>query len=206
MTITAARLAGIPKEAREIAKRYITAFDAAGIPPDKVDRLIAWGVDYRGTAEELVPAFRAQVQRLGITGDLAQRAENNGLYAWQGGDIDVQRDGLTGEDARLEADIRQYARNYPREYEQDKEMQAVRLSLIEKGLNGGASPPVEPPKGFDRDLRLKEIRAISRDDPDRYNSSPELQQERLSLIEQQMASEQPAAAPAPAATPQAGSE
>lgn len=187
----------VPPEYHAIARHYVRQFELAGVPEDKIDRLIQWGVSYQGSNEEadLLAAFRAQASRLGLDDVTTATAADLGLEAreqinsgkWQPEPVALD------ETAQILADIRRYRQQWPGDYSQDKDMQAAELRLIDIQL-GNAPAPVVAPKSEPGKLvvqpgsRMAEIRQIMRDDPDRYNADRALQNEQLALIEAEIAS------------------
>ena len=59
-------LSTVPPQWHAIAKHYVRVMDTAGVPADKIDRLVQWGLNYSGPSEEsdLLSAFRQQATRL----------------------------------------------------------------------------------------------------------------------------------------------
>ncbi|MCK1400129.1 hypothetical protein IVB45_18585 [Bradyrhizobium sp. 4] len=205
-------LSTVPPQWRSVATHYARTFDRAGVPADKIDHLIQWGLQYEGSGDEaeLLGAFRQQATRLGLDEPTTALAADWGLEAreeinsgmWQP-EAPAQQD----ENGKLLADIRAFRAQWPDDYSQDHDMQALELRLIDNELGNAPAPASaakpEPGKfAVSRGSRMDEIRQIMRDDPDSYNSNKALQAEQLSLIEAQIAS-RPAEAPAAAPPAQA---
>jgi len=181
-------LATVPPQWHSVAAHYVKLLDTAGVPADKIDGLIQWGLDYTGSGEEteLLSAFRQQATRLGLAEDVTAIAADQGLEArerinsgkWQ--PEPVQAD----ETSSILADIRRYRQQWPQDYDNDAEMQAAELALLSAGLGEKpAAGSVVPSPASDADMRLKEIRQLRRDDPHAWESNAALQAEELGLIE-----------------------
>lgn len=193
------RLAGVPREWRPIAERYIKVWEAAGVEPAKVDQLIQWGLGFKGAEEELLPAFEAQAKLMRLPAEQADRIATVGMETRE----TINNYGLyqpaPDADTKLLADIRQYRQQWPDAYSADDDMKAIELRLIDKEL-GNKPDPIVMPKAEQGKVaapigsRVAEIRRIMRDEPDRYDRSPDLQAEQLSLIEAQLAASRPTAA------------
>ncbi|WOH70653.1 hypothetical protein RX330_20360 [Bradyrhizobium sp. NDS-1] len=201
----------VPKEWHSVATHYVKGLQRAGVPADKLDSLVQWGVAYQGPGDEeaLLSSFRAQASRLGLESHVTSLAADWGLEAreeinsgkWQ------PEPAPPSDNASLLADIRAYRQQWPDEYGQDKAMQEAELALIAADL--GEKPPkvsgqLPTTPGAQR---MMEIRQIMRDEPDRYNADKALQAEQLGLIEADLASrsaQQPTSQPAPAASGDTG--
>ncbi|MDA9482958.1 hypothetical protein XI07_13145 [Bradyrhizobium sp. CCBAU 11445] len=193
----------VPKEWHSVATHYVKGLQRAGVPADKLDSLVQWGVAYQGPADEeaLLSSFRAQASRLGLESHVTSLAADWGLEAreeinsgkWQ--PEPVQPD---DRDKLLE-DIRAYRQQWG---DLPPEMERVELEQLEAKLSGKPAAAVTPPASFDGDLRLKEIRQMVRDDPDALTRNPALEREQMALIQAQLAASpaaQPTSQPAPAA-------
>ena len=205
----------VPPQYHAIARHYVRTFRDAGVPADRIDQLIQWGVSYTGSREEadILASFRQQASRLGLSDDVTAFAADRGLEAreqinsgkWK---PEPQQ---PSDDAQILADIRRYRQQWPEAYEQDSDMQAAELALISASLGEKPNKPTQLASVSDADMRLKEIRQMRRDDPHAYETNPALQREELGLIEAQLASQRRAEGmqnvhsanelqPAPAAT------
>jgi hypothetical protein len=200
-------LKAVPKEWHSVAAHYVKVFDRAGVPADKIDALVQWGVAYQGSGDEseLLAAFQQQASRLGLESHVTSLAADMGLEARDAiNSGEWQPEPVPADDRdKLLADIRSYRQQYPDDYGADNEMQRVELELLDAKLSGKPVAAVTPSASFDGDLRLKEIRQIVRDDPDALSRNPALEREQMALIEAQIASrpaEQPTPQPAPAAS------
>jgi hypothetical protein len=178
----------VPPQWHSVAAHYAKILDTAGVPEDKIDRLVQWGLNYSGSGEEaeLLSAFRQQATRLGLEDHVTSLAADMGLEAreqinsgkWA--PEPVQPD----DTAQLLADIRRYRQQWPQDYEQDSEMKAAELALLSASL--GEKPSARaalPAPASKADMRLKEIRQLRRDDWHAYESNPALAREELALIE-----------------------
>lgn len=194
-------LATVPPQWHAVATHYAKLLDTAGVPADKIDHLIAWGVDYSGSGQEaeLLSAFRQQATRLGLEDHITASAADLGLEAreqinsgkWQ--PEPVAADDTT----QLLADIRRFRQQWPQDYEADAEMRAAELALLSASLGEKpAAGSIVPPPASNADMRLKEIRQLRRDDWQAYESNKALQAEELSLIEGSL----PPTAPIPTAS------
>lgn len=197
----------VPREWHPVATHYVKMFESAGVPADKIDALVQWGVAYQGSGDEaaLLSSFRQQASRLGLEDHTTSLAADMGLEAReQINSGKWQPEPMQSDDRdTLLADIRQYRQQWPSEYENDKDMQRAELELLDKKLGGKPAEAVAVPATFDGDMRLKEIRQIIRDDPDALTRNPALEREQMGLIQAQIAS-RPAevASSAPEAAPE----
>lgn len=187
----------VPPQWHAIAAHYVSVLDTAGVPEDKIDRLIQWGLNYSGPGEEaeLLSAFRSQAARLGLADDVTAIAADQGLEArekinsgkWQ--PEPVQPD----ETSAILADIRRFRQQWPDDYNEDKAMQAAELALLAASM--GEKPPAHaalPAPVTDAEKRIQEIRQLRRDDWRAYESNPALQREELALIEATLPKSAPA--------------
>lgn len=202
-------LSTVPPQWRSVATHYARTWDNAGVPEDKIDHLIQWGLQYQGSGDEaeLLGAFRQQATRLGLDEPTTALAADWGLEARE--EINSgkwQPEPVQGDDRdSLLAEIRTYHQQWPDDFEADKDMQRVELELLDAKLSGKPAQAVTVPATFNGDMRLKEIRQIIRDDPDALTRNPGLEREQMTLIEAQIAS-RPAEVPqqsAPATPAQA---
>jgi hypothetical protein len=181
-------LSTVPPQWHAIAAHYARVLDTAGVPADKIDHLIQWGLQYQGSGDEgdILSAFRNQAARIGLADETTALAADLGLEAREtinSGKFTpepIQPDDTT----QLLADIRRYRQQWPQDYERDSEMQAAELALLSASM--GEKPPAQsalPAPVSDADMRLREIRQLRRDDWQAYESNKALQAEELSLIE-----------------------
>lgn len=181
-------LATVPPQWHSVAAHYVRVLDTAGVPADKIDHLIQWGLQYEGSGDEseLLSAFRGQATRLGLEEHVTASAADMGLEARDkinSGKFTpepVQPD----ETSAILADIRAFRQQWPDAYEKDAEMQRTELALLSASL--GEKPSAQaalPAPASDGEARLREIRAIIRDDPDALTRNPALEREQIALIE-----------------------
>lgn len=196
----------VPKEWHSVAAHYVKVLGNAGVPADKIDSIVQWGVAYQGPGDEeaLLSSFRAQASRLGLDDVTTSLAADMGLDAREeinSGKWQPEPQQPDDRDSLL-ADIRAYRQQWPDDYSADDEMQRVELALLDAKLSGEPAEAVQASPTLDAELRLKEIRQMVRDDPDALTRNPALEREQMSLIQAQIASRPAEAAPmqpAPAA-------
>jgi len=179
----------VPKEWHSVAAHYVKVFDRAGVPADKIDALVQWGVAYQGSGEEgeLLDAFRQQASRLGLESHTTSLAADWGLEAREEINSGKWQPEAPQPDDRdsLLADIRAYRQQWG---DVPPEMERAELGLLDAKLSGKPADALQASPTQGADLRLKEIRQIVRDDPDALSRNPALEREQMALIQTQLAS------------------
>src|SRR4051794_33313431 len=121
----------VPPQWHAVAKHYVKVFDTAGVPADKIDRLVQWGLNYSGSSDEaeLLSAFRQQATRLGLEDHVTSLAADMGLDAREkinSGKWSPEAAAQPDDNAKLLADIRRYRQQWP-DFTEDKDIQALEL-------------------------------------------------------------------------------
>src|SRR3954447_12700141 len=103
----------VPQQWHSVAAHYVRVMETAGVPADKIDHLIAWGVDYSGSGDEaeILAAFHQKAARIGLADDVTAIAADQGLEARErinSGKFTPEPAQQPDDNARLLADIRRY--------------------------------------------------------------------------------------------------
>lgn len=187
---------GIPSWYHAHAGQYERMFRNMGWTERQVENALRFGATFNGDEAALVREFRNFAAAEGITINDIDVATTVGM----GMRDDINSNGVeslpalpaegrtftTSDEKRL-AELRQICRNNPDGITKDLQTEWTDLIEAQQASGGRVVADGAPKPASSSSTRSAEIRQICRDDPQRYDNSPDLQREWLGLIEADLA-------------------